>query len=146
MQPHELAFVLDAPENPELIGITFTGGESYEALVRGHRIAVDQPPGFGGADSAPTPVELFVASLATCVAFYAGRYLTRHGHGRDGLTVSAAFAMASDGPARVSDIRLVVRVPASLPAGRRSALHGVVSHCTVHNTLVSVPSVAIELA
>jgi putative redox protein len=146
MQPHGVALVPAAPGNAELISVTFTGGESYQALVRGYRIPVDQPLSSGGADSAPTPVELFVASLATCVAFYAGRYLTRHGHGRDGLTVSAAFAMASDGPARVSDIQLIVRVPAGLPAGRRSALHGVVSHCAVHNTLVSAPSVTIELA
>jgi uncharacterized OsmC-like protein len=88
---------------------------------------------------------LFVASLATCVAFYAGRYLTRHGYGRDGLAVSAGFDMASDRPARVSGIRLTVRAPADLPAGRRPALRAVVSHCTVHNSLTSPPSVAIDL-
>jgi uncharacterized OsmC-like protein len=145
MERHAVAPVPDVRGNAEGVDVSFTGGESYEALVRGHRIVVDQPTGSGGADSAPTPVELFVASLATCVAFYAGRYLTRHGHGRDGLTVSAGFAMASDRPARVSAIRLTVRVPASLPAERRSALHDVVEHCTVHNTLASEPSVTIEL-
>lgn len=133
------------PGNAELVNVAFTGGESYEALVRGHRIVVDQPIDSGGADSAPTPVELFVASLASCVAFYAGRHLTRHGYGRDRLTVSAEFSMASDRPARVSEIRLVVRVPASLPAERRPALHAVVNHCTVHNTLASAPSVTIDL-
>jgi len=114
--------------------------------VRGHRIVVDQPVDSGGADTAPTPVELFVASLASCVAFYAGRYLTRHGCSRDGLAVTAVFTMASDRPARVSDIRLTVRVPAGLPAERRPALHAVVKHCTVHNTLVTEPSVTIDLA
>ena len=113
--------------------------------MRGHRIAVDQPAGSGGNDSAPTPVELFVASQATCVAFYAGGYLTRHGHGRGDLTVSAGFAMASDHPARVSDIRVTVRVPASLPAKHRPALRAVARHCTVHNTLISEPSIMIEL-
>jgi len=137
--------VADVRRNAGLVGVTFTGGDSYEALVRGHRIAVDQPVEAGGADSAPTPVELFIASLAGCVAFYAGRYLTRHGFGRDGLTVAAGFAMADHGPARVSDIRLTVRVPASLPAERQSALHAVVERCTVQNTLVSTPSVVIEV-
>jgi uncharacterized OsmC-like protein len=133
------------PGNAALVDVTFVAGESYEAAVRGHRIVVDQPIEDGGADSAPTPVELFVASLASCVAFYAGRYLTRHGYSRDGLAVSAAFTMASDRPARVSDIRVTLRVPAGLPAERRPALHAVVNHCTVHNTLVSKPSVTIEL-
>jgi putative redox protein len=124
--------------------VRFVAGESYEVSVRGHRVLVDQPAGSGGQDAAPTPTELFVASLATCVAFYAGRYLTRHGYGRDGLAVSAGFDMAGDRPARVSGIRLTVRAP-GLPADRRPALRAVVSHCTVHNTLASPPPVAIEL-
>jgi putative redox protein len=45
----------------------------------------------------------------------------------------------------VSDIRLTVRVPAGLPAERRPAGNAVVRHCTVHNTLVSAPSVTIDL-
>ena len=125
--------------------VRYVAGESYEVSVRGHRVLVDQPAEAGGLDAAPTPTELFVASLATCVAFYAGRYLTRHGYGRDGLAVSAGFDMASDRPARVSGIRLTVRAPADLPADRRPALHAVVSHCTVHNSLTSPPSVAIDL-
>jgi len=59
--------------------IRFVAGEAYEVTVRGHRLVVDQPADAGGQDSAPTPTELFLASLATCVAFYAGRFLTRHG-------------------------------------------------------------------
>lgn len=137
--------VVAGPENANLVDVTFVAGESYEALVRGHRIVVDQPADSGGNDGAPTPVELFVVSLATCVAFYAGGYLTRHGYGRDNLTVSAGFAMASDRPPRVSEIRVTVRVPASLPAEHRLALRAVTRHCTVHNTLMSKPSVMIEL-
>jgi uncharacterized OsmC-like protein len=113
--------------------------------VRGHRLVVDQPADAGGQDSAPTPTELFVASLATCVAFYAGRFLTRHGYSRDGLAVSVGYEMATNRPARVSGIRLTVRVPAELPPERWAALRAVVSHCTVHNSLASPPPVIIAL-
>ena len=125
--------------------VRYVSGESYAVSVRGHQVMVDQPAGSGGLDTAPTPTELFVASLATCVAFYAGRYLTRHGYSRDGLAVSADFDMATDRPARVSDIRLTVEAPADLPADRWPALHAVVSHCTVHNSLASPPSIVIDL-
>ncbi len=53
--------------------------------------------------------------------------------------------MASDRPARVANIRLTVRVPADLPSQRWAALRAVVSHCTVHNSLASPPSVTIDL-
>ena len=106
---------------------------------------VDQPAETVGQDSAPTPTELFVASLATCVAFYAGRYLTRHGYGRAGLAVSVGYDMASGRPARVGAVRLAVRVPADLPPERWAALRAVVSHCTVHNSLAVPPPVTIDL-
>jgi putative redox protein len=125
--------------------VRFVAGEAYEVTVRGHRLMVDQPADAGGQDSAPTPTELFVASLATCVAFYAGRFLTRHGYSRDGLAMSVGYEMASDRPARVGDIRLTLRVPAGLPPERWAALRAVVSHCTVHNSLASPPSVTIDL-
>jgi len=125
--------------------VAHLSGESYVVTVRGHRIVVDQPEDSGGRDAAPTPVELFVASLATCVAYYAGRYLDRHGYPREGLGVTVAYAMATEGPARVTGARLIVRVPAALPANRRAALHAVVSHCTVHNSLSRPPTVTIDL-
>ena len=89
-----------------LVDVRFLSGEGYEVAVRGHRVLVDQPADAGGADGAPTPTELFVASLATCIAFYAGRYLTRHGFTRDGRGVSVDFDMAEDRPARVTVVRL----------------------------------------
>jgi putative redox protein len=68
----------------------------YVATVRGHEVRVDQPLAAGGTDEAPTPVELFVVSLATCVAYYAGRYLERHGLSRAGLAVRAEYARQTD--------------------------------------------------
>jgi putative redox protein len=125
--------------------VRFVDGETYEAHVRGHRLRVDQPADVGGTDAAPTPTELFVASLATCVAFYAGRYLTRHGYSRDGLGVTADYQMAADRPARVTAIQLGLRVPADLPAELRPALQAVAAHCTVHNSLTQPPAVTVEL-
>ena len=135
-----------ADASAEMMDVRFVAGEAYEVAVRGHTITVDQPADAGGGDSAATPTELFVASLATCVAFYTGRYLTRHGYTRDGLGVSVAFDMADDRPARVAAVRLTVRVPADVPADRRPALQAVASHCTVHNTLTVPPDVTVDLA
>ncbi|HET8641422.1 MAG TPA: OsmC family protein [Pseudonocardiaceae bacterium] len=118
-------------------------GEAYEIHVRGHRVLVDQPTADRGADRAPTPTELFVGSLAACVAFYAGRYLTRHGFSRDGLRVRTRFEMATDRPARVAAIRMTLRLPAGFPADRVRPLLAVASHCTVHNSITTAPEITI---
>jgi putative redox protein len=127
------------------LAVDHVSGEEYEITVRGHRIRVDQPPGSGGTDLAPTPTELFVGSLAACVAFYAGRYLTRHGFDRDGLGVRAEFTMAADRPARVATMSVVVRPPAGFPPERSAALAAVAGHCTVHNTLLRRPEITVAV-
>jgi putative redox protein len=125
--------------------VSYLGGESYAVATRGHALLTDQPATAGGADTAMTPTELLVASLSSCVAFYAGRYLARHGLSRDGLHVTARFTIATDRPARVDEIRLTIQVPAGMPPSREAALLAVASHCTVHNTLRQAPGIAIEL-
>lgn len=119
--------------------------DRFSVDVRGHRLYVDQPLADGGDDTAPTPTELLVASLASCVAFYARRYLTRHGLPTEGLSVSAAFTMASR-PARVGHIDVQLTLPEGIPADRRAAALAVASHCTVHNTLADGPMVRVGLA
>ena len=121
------------------------GGDQFDIFVRGHVIRVDQPVKDGGDDTAPTPTELFIASLASCVAFYARRYLDRHNLPTEGLAVEATFEMGAR-PARVSGIDLRLILPDGVPAERRDPLLAVATHCTVHNTLVTTPKVSITLA
>ena len=120
-------------------------GDRFTIGIRDHLIAVDQPVIDGGEDTAPTPTELFVASLASCVAFYARRYLARHNLPTTGLTVTTEYRMGSH-PARVSDIRIGIALDSAIPDDRREALLAVASHCTVHNTVTHPPAIDIALA
>ena len=133
-----------SPDVP-LMRVEHRGGDKFDINVRGHVVRVDQPVKDRGEDTAPTPTELFIASLASCVAFYARRYLARHDLPTDGLAVEATFNMGSK-PARVAGIDMRLIVPAGVPADRLDALLAVATHCTVHNTLTSEPDVSITLA
>ncbi|MFF3467121.1 OsmC family protein [Streptomyces sp. NPDC001984] len=115
--------------------VSHVDGDAYAVDIRGHQLRVDQPTDAGGTDTAPAPTELFAASLAACVAFYAGRYLHRHRLPRVGLRVHAEFTMASDPPARLDAVRVTIVPPPELPEHRREGLLAVASACTVHNTL-----------
>jgi len=120
-------------------------GDRFAIDVRGHTLLVDQPTDAGGSDTAPTPTELFVAGLASCVAFYARRYLARHHIDPDGLNVSASYEIGGR-PTRVHGIKIVITPPVGLPAERRDAFLAVASHCTVHTTLTEPADVEIALA
>lgn len=125
--------------------VTHRHGDRFAIDVRGHRLFVDQPTADGGDDTAPTPTELLVAALASCVGFYARRYLVRHGLPFDGLSVSASYQMA-DKPPRVASVDVAVLLPAEVPVERWGALLAVVTHCTVHNTLRDGPAVRVTVA
>ena len=126
------------------ICVRHRGRDRFDIETRGHVITVDQPQDAGGEDYGPTPTELFVASVASCVAFYAHRYLARHHIDPTGLSIRASYHMATK-PARVDEIEVSIDVP-DLPPNRRDALLAVASHCTVHNSLTTPPTVAITLA
>jgi putative redox protein len=129
---------------PGQIEVRHLGEDRFTIEVRKHTISVDQPTEDGGTDTAPTPTELFVASLASCVAHYAHRYLARHGLDSDGLQVTATYEIALR-PTRVGQVRVDIVPPSSLPSSRREPFLAVASHCTVHNSLAQPPSVHIDL-
>ena len=116
--------------------------DEFMIRLRAHELHTDQPD----SDSALSPVELFVASLATCVAHYSGTFMRRHGLDRSGLAVHAEYAMATDRPARVARISVTVHAGGSLTPQHKAALTAVANHCTVHNTLRQPPEIEIRVA
>lgn len=129
----------------ERVHVDHDRNDRFTVLVRGHAVTVDQPVDKGGDDTAPTPTELFVAALAACVAFYARRYLARHGIAADGLAVDLDYT-TGDRPSRVAGVEIRVTPPAGLPPERRAAFLAVASNCTLHHTLQDPPVVDIALA
>jgi uncharacterized OsmC-like protein len=102
--------------NTKTMSAEYEGGDTFCIRVRGHRMAVDEPLEDGGGDSAPTPVEVFVASLTGCMAITAERYLHKHGIAPEGLRLETEFAMSEDPPRRVGSIRVRIEPPKGVPA------------------------------
>jgi uncharacterized OsmC-like protein len=124
--------------------IEFKGGARYDITSRRHTIVTDQPVEDGGQDGGPSPVELFVGSLASCVAYFVGRYCVRHKIVCEGFTVEADWSYAEQ-PHRVGSVSMRVNLPAELPADQRERLLRVAHGCTVHQSIAVAPAVTIEL-
>jgi putative redox protein len=122
-----------------------TGPQCRSITIRDHQVTIDQPVELGGADTGPTPTELFVASLASCVGFYARRHLARHNLDSKGLSVEASYKVGVK-PARVTAVHITIHAPAGLPQMRREALVAVAGRCTVHNSITTAPTITLDLA
>jgi len=119
-------------------------GFKFSIQARTHEVICDQPLENGGEDAGMTPPEFLLGSLGACAEFYAVQYLRARkldDHGVE-VTVTAEKLMQ---PSRLGNFRVDVTCPTALSAEQTEGLRRSVHHCLIHNTLLSVPSVEIEL-
>ena len=126
------------------LSVAYHGGTRYDIISGNHRIVTDQAREDGGQDAGPTPVELFVGSVASCVAYFAGRFCARHEISREGLSVDASWTTAEH-PHRVGRIDLAIHLPQRLTPELTERLLQVAHGCTVHQSLSVAPEVRITV-
>ena len=125
--------------------IEFTGGLRVEALQSGYRIRTDQPVLAGGEGTAPSPFDLFLASIGTCAGYYALRFLQERNLDTDGLAVELS-AVPTDPGHQVRQIRIDVTLPPAFPEKYRQAILRAIDLCTVKRHLVEPPAVEVALS
>jgi putative redox protein len=121
------------------IEVTFPGGKLVDAHVGEHVIRTDQPASLGGADSAPTPFDLFLASIATCAGIYVLGFCQARGLPTEGLSVrqSVEYDAESHLPRHV---KLEVVLPPDFPEKYRSAIVRAAENCKVKKTIAAQPT------
>lgn len=124
--------------------VTHLDGVKFAIQSRAHVILCDQPGNSGGEDAGMTPPELLLASLGSCAAYYAVQYLRTRNLAESGLEVTVTAEKLKQ-PGRVGNFRVTVHCPIELSPEQKEGLLRSVRHCTIHNTLLSAPSIEIEL-
>ncbi len=127
------------------VKITHLDKVRFAIHSRSHSIICDQPAENGGEDSGMTPPELLLASLGSCAAFYAVQYLKTRNLAETGVEVTVTAEKLKQ-PARVGNFHVQVVCPVFLTEEQEEGLMRSVHHCLVHNTLLTPPEIAIELA
>ena len=127
------------------VKISHLGQVKFNIQSGSHTILCDQPVENGGEDSAMTPPELMLASLGSCAAFYAVQYLKARNLADSGVEVSVTADKLKQ-PARLGNFNIHVECPVPLSEEQTEGLRRSVHTCLIHNTLLSLPEVRIELA
>ncbi len=125
--------------------VTFPGGVLVDVTCGGHTVRTDQPVKDGGTDLAMSPSELFFASMATCMGFYALRFCQQREIHTEGLGLSLKPVRDPE-TGRVTNVRVDLRPPRQFPEKYRSALLRAVDHCAVKRMIMEPPQIEIELA
>jgi putative redox protein len=126
------------------VRVTHIDAVRFAIHARKHVVISDQPEDNGGQNTGMTPPELLLASLGSCAAFYAAQYLKTRNLSQAGLEVSVTAEKLKQ-PARLGKFHIDVRCAAELSEEQTQAMFRSVHQCLVHNTLISVPEIAIEV-
>ena len=126
------------------VTVEHLGSVQFEIHARQHTIVCDQPEVGGGFDEGMTPPELMLASLGSCVGYYAAQYLRKKGLASEGTHVRVTAGKAT-GPARLEHFTIEIRVPALVGDDHRKGVEEAAHHCLIHNTLLNPPKITIEV-
>ena len=125
--------------------VGFPGGKAVAATYRGHVVVTDQPVRSGGSGAAPSPFDLFLASIGTCAGFYALEFCRRREIPTDDLGLT--LETERDPERRlVSRIRLRLRLPSGFPDKYRAAIARAIDQCSVKRHLTEAPTIELELS
>ena len=124
--------------------VSFPGGVSVAATFRGNTVLTDQPVSAGGRGSAMSPFDLFLASIATCMGFYALRFCQERDIPTAGLGLSVQPVRDAENK-RVATVRVQLTLPAEFPERYRGAILRAVDHCAVKRHVLEPPAFEIEV-
>ena len=123
--------------------VTFPGGKKVTAHYDGFEIATDQGVDSGGEGAAPEPFDYFLASLATCAAYYVMKFCEGRSIPTDGITVHQRWERNEE-KKRLERISIRIEVPPEFPAKYHKALVRAADSCTVKKTLADPPEITTE--
>ena len=127
------------------VKVDFSGKKSFAIKVREHEVITDLPLEQGGDNAAPTPPELFVASIGSCMGIYALSYLKTAGMDSEGLSLSLDWDFDKS-KKKIGSIKVTISAPKADLGERKAALISAAEKCLLHNTLYEAPEITTVLA
>ncbi len=118
--------------------ITFEGGKVVTAHTHDHLIRTDQPIKSGGTNTAPSPFELFLASIGTCVGIYIKSFCDNRQISTDKIKVIQHTEFSTETNLPVS-ITLDIHLPEDFPEKYKASLINVAELCKVKKAIDSPP-------
>jgi putative redox protein len=118
--------------------VVFGGGLKVDTEYHGHLIRTDQPVRDGGEGTAPSPFDLFLASLATCAGYYALAFCIGRGIPTAGLALSLVTEK-EPGAKTIGRMTIRISLPAGFPEKYREAIIKAVDACAVKAHIKNPP-------
>ena len=127
-----------------MVEVSFPGGKKVDAHMKGFTINTDQPIAGGGENSAPSPFDLFLASIATCAGIYAVSFCQSKDLSTEGLKLELDGERDSE-TGLIGKMTLSLTLPEGFPDKYKNAMQKSMELCTVKKHLANPPSFDMKL-
>lgn len=129
-------------------------GFAQEIVAGPHLLAADEPLTAGGTDTGPTPYDLLLAALGTCISMTVGLYARRKSWPLEFVTVGLRHsrihaedcADCETKEGMLDRIEVVIEITGPLTEEQRARLQEIAGRCPVHRTLRSEIEIRSRLA
>jgi putative redox protein len=119
--------------------VTIDGDKVITAHLKDHTIRTDQPVKSGGKNSAPSPYDLFLASIATCAGIYVKSFCDQRDIPSENIRIIQSIEF--DSQTRLpSNIKLDIQLPADFPEKYKAAVINSAELCAVKKTINNPPT------
>ncbi len=128
-------------DTKELI-ITIPSKRRVDAQLGKHVVHTDQPLDNGGEDTAPSPFNLFLASIGTCAGIFVQGFCAKREIDPSGIRIVEHPQYDEQGT--LKDVTLDLQLPADFPERYREAVMRVVEQCSVKKAIAAQPTFTVK--
>jgi len=123
--------------------ITLVANKKVDAHYRDFTINSDQPIAGGGDNTAPSPFELFLASIGMCTGFYVSAFCQSRSIPTDNIKITQTV-VRNDTTHIVEKVMIDINLPPDFPGKYKAAVIKTAQSCSVKKFLDAPPKIQIS--
>ena len=118
--------------------VYFPGGKRIDAKIEDFVVHTDQSLANGGEESAPEPLQIFLASIATCAGIYALEFCQAREITSEGMALTMSCEW-DEKQQSIEKLHIDLKVPPGFPDRYKKAVARVMDLCSVKKHIVHPP-------
>ena len=123
--------------------VTLPKNRRVDVQIGRHVLHTDQPAHNGGEDAAPSPFDVFLASIGACAGIFVQGFCATRKLPTEGVRIVERPRFDEQGVLRGVDLR--VEVPADFPERYREPLIRVIEQCSVKKAIAAQPEFTVSV-
>lgn len=124
--------------------IVLGGKHLVEAHYKDFVIQTDQPEKVGGDNSAPSPFDLFLASVGTCAGYYVQSFCQQRKIPTDGIFLEQLMHV-DEATRMIGEIEIRIFLPPDFPEQYKTSVIKAAEACAVKKHISNAPEFSVKI-